>query len=332
MARLPAASVQVAEYSAVALVATYALMALGYVAATGKAKFSLSALHPRRITSAAGLGTLALIAGLVWAANVTLPDGRLHVYFLDVGQGDGILIQTPTGRQVLIDGGASSVQLLSELGDVMPWWDRSIDMLLATHADLDHVGAHPAVLERYGVAYALATPALAADADAAAWLDAVDSASVFGSTVLSIQHAGGWVDLGDGIALWVFWPPATPVGGDNVSNENSLVMKLVYGDFSVLLTGDAGIPSESSWLADQLPLVSTVLKVGHHGSATSTSRGLVEAVNPTWAVIQVGANNTYGHPTQEALDVLDGRTVYRNDLHGRIHFVSDGRQVSVETE
>src|SRR5690606_12387070 len=121
-----------------------------------------------------------------------------------------------------------------------------------------------------------------------------------------------------GVALWVFWPRETPVTGDNAANENSLVAKLVYGDFSVLLTGDAGIPSESTWLAQGLPLAATVLKVGHHGSRYSTSTGLVEAVDPEWAVIQVGATNTYGHPTQDVLDVLAGRKILRNDEDGRI--------------
>jgi len=99
----------------------------------------------------------------------------------------------------------------------------------------------------------------------------------------------------------------------------------------VLLTGDAGIPNESTWLAEGLPLTSTVLKVGHHGSAHSTSSGLVAAVDPQWAVIQVGADNSYGHPTQDALDALAGRIILRNDEDGRIHFATNGREVWLET-
>lgn len=327
-ARLPGSSVEIGSFGVGGLLITYALIALGYAAAQRKEKINLATLHPNRITSPVGLGALALVASLVWAAVFTLPDGRLHLYFLDVGQGDGILIQTPGGRQVLIDGGASRERLLTQLGEVMPWWDRSIDMVLVTHPDRDHMEAQTVVPERYTIDYALDTLAAQQDENAAAWRDAVMDAGA----ALSIQHVGGWVDLGDGVALWVLWPPSTPVGGDNASNENSLVTKLVYGDFSVLLTGDAGIPSESTWLAEHMPLEARVLKVGHHGSAGSTSTGLVEAVNPEWAVIQVGANNTYGHPTQEVLDVLAGRTIYRNDLDGRIHFATDGREVWVEIE
>ena len=326
-AMLPGTVVAVGQFGLGALLSTYALIGVTYVASKRKEGIDLSMFHPNRITSPIGLGLLAVMAALVWAAVLTLPDGRLHVYFLDIGQGDGILVQTPSGRQVLIDGGASSERLLTQLGEVMPWWDRSLDVMLVTHPDRDHMAAQVVVPERYGVDVALQTPATQADPDAAAWQEAVAARGV----AIATEYQGGWVDLGDGVALWVLWPPQTPITGDDASNENSLVTKLVYGDFSVLLTGDAGIPSESTWLAERLPLAATVLKVGHHGSANSTSSGLVNAVNPTWAVIQVGAENTYGHPTQAVLDVLAGRTLLRNDEDGRIHLATDGAAVWVET-
>jgi competence protein ComEC len=328
-ALLPGTVVEVGRYGIWALLVTYGVIAIFYVATKQKGpSFDLSTLHPNRVTSPLGLGILTVITALIWAAVFALPDGRLHLYFLDIGQGDGILLQTPSGRQLLIDGGASREQLLTQLGEVMPWWDRSLDMVLATHPDRDHMAAQVTVPERFSIDYALETPATHVDPDAKAWREAV----VNRGAELVTQHNGGWVDLGDGVALWVLWPPEIPVQGDNASNENSLVAKLVYGDFSVLLTGDAGIPSESTWLAQQLPLASTILKVGHHGSAESTSLGLVEATNPQWAVIQVGATNTYGHPKQDVLDVLAGRMILRNDEDGRIHFSTDGMQVWVETD
>lgn len=327
-AQLPGASWETGQIGVGVLLATYALIAVVYVAPQRKVKVNLAGLHPRRIASLAGLGVLTVITMLVWGAVGSLPDGRLHVYFLDIGQGDGVLVQTPSGRQVLIDGGASRERLLTQLGEVMPWWDRSLDLLLVTHPDRDHIGAQTTVPERYAIDYALETPASVQDPDALAWREAVAASGA----VVTVQHDGGWVDLGDGVALWVLWPRATPLVGDDASNENSMVTKLVYGDFSVLLTGDAGIPSESTWLAEGLPLTATVLKVGHHGSARSTSTGLVAAVDPQWAVIQVGADNTYGHPTQEALDALAGRIILRNDEDGRLHFATDGREVWLETE
>jgi competence protein ComEC len=327
-AQLPATSVQLENFGLGSLLVCYALIAVGTVATQRKQTAKLAMLHPARVASAAGLFVLAVIASLVWAAISRLPDGQLHLYFLDVGQGDGLLIETPSGRQVLVDGGANREQLFAQLGEVMPWWDRSLDMVVATHPDLDHIGAQMTVPERFAVDHALDTPAAEQDPEAQAWREVMAQ----GGALLSVQHGGGWVDLGDGVALWVLWPMSEPLGGDDASNENSLVMKVVYGDFSVLLTGDAGIPSESAWLARQLPLASTVLKVGHHGSATGTSRSFVAAVDPRWAVIQVGADNSYGHPTPEVLDALAGRTILRNDEAGRIHFATDGRAVWIETE
>jgi competence protein ComEC len=121
------------------------------------------------------------------------------------------------------------------------------------------------------------------------------------------------------------------VRGENADNENSLVTKLVYGDFSVLLTGDAGVVSEAAWLATGASLRATALKVGHHGSRDSTSPALVAAVDPTYAVIQVGAANPYGHPAPDVLDRLAGRVLLRTDEHGRITLSSDGRTVWVAT-
>ena len=157
-----------------------------------------------------------------------------------------------------------------------------------------------------------------------------------GNVTVQLQHRGDWLDLGDGVALWVLWPLSEPFGQNDsnneqfIDNENSLIMKLVYGDFSVLLTGDAGLPAEAELLAADAPLAATVLKVGHHGSKGSTGAAFVQAVNPLVAVIQLGADNDYGHPHQDALDRLAGRLVLRNDIHGRIHIYSDGRQMWVE--
>jgi beta-lactamase superfamily II metal-dependent hydrolase len=138
--------------------------------------------------------------------------------------------------------------------------------------------------------------------------------------------------------LQVLWPPPGIFLGDAsqseqvVDNENSLVMRLSYGHFSVLLTGDAGLPAEMGMLATGAPVRATVLKVGHHGSKGSTSTTFLRAVDPQVAVIQAGLDNDYGHPHAEVLERLAERTILRNDLHGRIHLYSDGRQLWIETE
>ena len=149
------------------------------------------------------------VAVLVWAAALALPDGRLHVWFLDVGQGDGILIQTPAGRQVLVDGGSSGQVLLGQLGAVMPFWDRTLDLVVLTHPDADHMAAQVEAAGRYGIEAAWETPAAAADPASTAWRSAVEAAGA----QVQVQSGGGWADLGDGVALWVLSPPAQGFGG-----------------------------------------------------------------------------------------------------------------------
>ena len=291
----------------------------------------------RRLTILAGamptwaVGILAMVAGLLWWLALTQPDGQLHVYFLDVGQGDGIFIQTPSGRQVLIDGGDDSQQLYAELGAVMPFWDRRIDQAIVTHPDWDHIGGQVDLPGRFTLGQAIISENVRGHEDTQLWLAALDAENV---PVVGLQQ-GAWLDLGDGAALWVLWPPreeALRGLDEDDKNERSLVLKLVYGEFSVLLTGDAGLPSEERLLREGQPVAAHVLKVGHHGSEHSSSPAFVEAVGPSVAIIQVGAENRYGHPDPEVLEILDGRLVLRNDREGRVHIWSDGRLMWVEAE
>ncbi len=280
------------------------------------------------VVSASGLMVLGAVAVLVWVAALARPDGRLHVWFLDVGQGDGILIQTPAGRQVLIDGGSSGQALLGQLGAVMPFWDRTLDLLVLTHPDADHMAGQVEAAGRYSIEAAWETPASAADPASAGWRSAVERAGA----QIQVQYARGWADLGDGVALWILSPPARGFAGEDADNQNSLVAKLVYGDFTVLLTGDAGTAAEQALLAQGAPVAAAVLKVAHHGSKSATGAAFVDAVGAPIAVIQVGAGNDYGHPNAETLGRLAGRAILRNDEDGRIHLWSDGRQVWVEGE
>ncbi len=277
------------------------------------------------------LGALSVVAGMLWWIALTQPDGQLHVHFLDVGQGDGIFIQTPGGRQLLIDGGDDGQQLFAELGAVMPFWDREIDYAIVTHPDWDHMGGQTDLPERFGISQAAISENTRGHEDAQIWLEALDEANV---PVEGLQQ-GSWLDLGDGVSLWALWPPREEeLEGldDSDKNERSLILKLVYGEFTVLLTGDAGRPSEERLVRGDQPLAAHVLKVGHHGSEHSSSRGFVEAVNPGVAVFQVGAGNSYGHPDPEVLDILSGRLILRNDREGRVHIWSDGKQMWIETE
>jgi competence protein ComEC len=324
-AALPGASLAVAGYGASWLWATYALILALLLHVQLAAAARRLAVQPARWLGQGALAGGGMAALLVWLAVLSLPDGRLHVWFLDVGQGDAIVIQTPGGRQVLVDGGSDPRLLLAELGAVLPFWDRSLDLLALTHPDEDHMAAQAAVAARFRIGQVLDTAASQANPDGAVWRAAMAAAQV----PVTVTAAGCWVELGDGAALWVLNPPAAPTQPLD-ENESSLVLKLVYGDFSVLLTGDAGLASEAAWLAQGVPLAATVLKAGHHGSASSSGSDFVAAVNPQFAVIQVGENR-YGHPAAEVLARLAGRTLLRTDHDGRIHLVSDGREVWLAT-
>ncbi len=332
-AALPFASVEVAHYGTGALLATYAaLFGIHWRRAIVQWAARIFGVQTWNWRAALAQPVLLVVAGaaavLVWAAAVAQPDGRLHVYFLDVGQGDAILMETPGGNQALIDGGISPQTLLAELGAVMPFWDRSLDLVLLTHPDGDHMIGQMALPSRFTIGGAVSTAACLGNEASADWRATLDAAAV----PVHEQAAGGWIDLGDGVALWVIGPDPGGYIGPDPENENSLVLKLVYGDFSALLTGDAGLASEADWLAQGAPLASTVLKAGHHGSKTSTGGAFVQAVDPQIAVIQVGGDNRYGHPHAEALENLGGRRVLRTDRHGRVHISSDGRRMWVETE
>jgi len=336
-AALPGASLEISGYAMPQLILTY----LAILAISGGpglqnrlvAFRQAMQIKPREwvgsaLTNVLVIGLLTITVTLLWAIRLGEPDGRLHLYFLDIGQGDGILIQTPSGRQLLIDGGASPQQLTTELGAVMPFWDRSIDLLLMTHPDSDHMEAQRTLPARFAIDTALEAATIGVNPDADGWRDNMHA----GAVTVERTAQGGWIDLGDGVALWLLWPAQNAVADEEAKNENSLVAKLVYGEFSLLLTGDIGLPSEEAMIAAALPLQSTVLKVGHHGSKGSSGQAFLDAVQPQLAVIQVGAENRYGHPAPEILDRLAGIPILRNDLHGRIHLTSDGQQLWLETE
>lgn len=276
-------------------------------------------------------GILAVAAGLLWWFALTQPDGQLHLHFLDVGQGDGIFIQTPSGRQVLIDGGDDSQQMFAELGAVMPFWDRHIDYAIVTHPDWDHIGGQVDLPGRFQVGQAFVSGNSLGSDDSQLWETALDVENV----PVSGMQQGAWMDLGDGVALWALWPPREEeLSGleEDDKNERSLVLKLVYGEFTALLTGDIGHRSEEALLLGGQPLAAHVLKVGHHGSGQSSSPAFIASVAPGVAVIQVGEGNRYGHPDPEVLEILDGRLVLRNDRDGRVSIRSDGRSMWISTE
>lgn len=272
----------------------------------------------------------ALVAVLAlytcFLAHLALAGGRvgeLAVAFLDVGQGDAIFIETPKGRQVLIDGGKNRA-VLSGLAAVMGFQDRTIDVVVATHPDLDHIGGLPYVFDRYAVGMVLEPGVLDDGADYDAFLGAVEAEGLEAVLV----HSGMRMMLEEGIELAFLFPEGD--ASEMEANSASVVVRLTYGDTAFLLTGDAPSSIERYLVARYgIALESDVLKLGHHGSKTSTSDEFVRAVAPDYAVVSAGCGNSYGHPHEEVLTRLaDAQvTVYDTCSEGRVMFRSNGTRV-----
>lgn len=274
---------------------------------------------------------IVLLLGAVFSLYVVFKEqnsGVLTVAFLNVGQGDAIFIEAPNGNQVLIDGGPSKA-ILRELSKVMPFYDRSIDVILATHADQDHVGGLPDVLNKYKVNIFMETGVSGESSSYKELGTLVASYETLEKTKKILARRGMEVDLGGGAILQILFPDRDPSGME--TNTSSIVARLVYGKNEFLLTGDSP-QSIENYLVSLGGLESDVLKAGHHGSKTSTGTAFVSAVSPEYVVISAGKNNRYGHPNQEVLDAITnfGAQILRTDLSGRIIFKSDGVNLKVK--
>jgi len=265
---------------------------------------------------------LALASVLVWLVILGSPGDRLSVTFLDVGQGDAILIHSPAGHNILVDGGPSGEAITGALGRHLPFWDRHLDLVVLTHPDQDHLAGLVTVLERYDVDQVLA-PALTDDsATFRAWQEAIVAKDISQREAF----AGQWIDLGSGARLSIVYPPPEALAAAD-EDDSSLVLKVSQGEAAFLLTGDIGAEAEANLVSNHADLRAPVLKVAHHGSRTSTSAAFLAAVQPLTAVISVGEGNTYGQPAPETLDRLAPRPVFRTDRHGDVEMSTDGERL-----
>ena len=279
----------------------------------------------RQLLPLVAAGTMT---ALLWLAVLSMPDGRLHVYALDVGQGDAILVRTGDGQNVLIDGGPDPVLLASRLGEVLPFWERDIDLVLVTHDDTDHIGGLAPVAFRYRIGRVIHAGPMDSNAASIAW-DAAVAAADIGRTSLG---EGSEIVLGD-CRLSVLHPPLPLAHNTLSSNDQSLVVLLQRGRFRMLLTGDAGEAVERRLLAMDASLDATALKVSHHGAQSATSAAFLAAVTPQVALISVGADNRYGHPADVVVQRLESANtlVLRTDERGTIELATDGTQMWIKT-
>ena len=273
------------------------------------------------------------VAALVWVAATTAPDGKLHVVFVDVGQGDAIFIETPSGQQVLVDGGPDSLEAVQFLGTRMGFADKSLGMVVLTHPHADHVVGLLEVLERYRVGRVLEAGQDHEGPTYAAWRVSVQEE---GAEVVNARE-GQTFAIEDGVSIQVLNPPAKPLRGTSSDvNNSSVVLRIVYGKVSFLFTGDISEEAEG-WLVRQgAHLDSDVLKVAHHGSRTSSSEDFLDKVTPRIVVVSVGKENSFGHPHPETLEALyrevGEEAVLMTAERGTIEVVTDGEHLEVKTE
>jgi competence protein ComEC len=271
---------------------------------------------------------LLILNGAVWVQVCAKPPHELIVSILDVGQGDSILVTGPTGVTMLVDGGPDH-SVLRDLGHEFPFFKRSIDLVVETHPDKDHIAGLVDVLSRYQVANFMSSGMPGTTAVAEALREAVTHEPDM-HTLLA--RRGMRIYLGGGAYADVLYPDKDVSKGE--TNAGSVVLHVVYGTTSFMLTGD--LPSaEEDYLAGldvgNANLPSTVLKAGHHGSKNSTDNAWLSAVNPKIVAISAGKDNRYGHPNPDTISRIqhEGATILSTITQGTIHFVSNGSSVSV---
>ncbi len=265
-----------------------------------------------------GLAVVALLGAYLW----TMPDGRLHIFFLDVGQGDAVFIRTPTGRQVVIDGGPDAPALLSQVGRRMPFWDRTLDLVALSSPDDARLAGLIPLLERYQVDFVASGAEEGAGSHYERWVELLNARS---AETEGVFWAGSEWELDEGVWLRALWPEHGTVG--------PLVLRLDYGETSVLLPGGATTVVEGALVSrDAGALRSAVLQIPRHGARTGSTPAFLEAVAPEIAIISVGEDERADTPAPQVLARLMDLALYRTDLHGTLEIISDGETVAVRVE
>ncbi len=278
------------------------------------------------------LAVLAIAWALSGVALIALTsdasDSSLRMWFFDVEQGDGILIRTPYRQDIIIDGGPNNA-FVGKVGRTLPFWDRDIELMVVSHPHTDHYKGLFDVLKRYKVKQALVSSVDAPNAIYTKFLEELTTRNI----PTTFIHEPLRIRMGDSLTLDILYPDRT-LGAYKNMNNSSVVGLLRFKDTSVMLEGDLEAQGEKHLIAQQHNLAADVLKVGHHGSKTSTTEAWLKAVNPDYAVISVGANNGYGHPHPTVVQRLQEHraTIYRTDQNGDIAMTSDGTDIRFKTQ
>lgn len=324
------AAVELGRVSSALVWGWYAILGIGawWMAQTGDKRKAawrtiVGALAGRQMTAIL-VGGLGLVAVLVWAGVASLPDGRLHVAFLDVGDGDATWIETPSGGQVLVNGGPSPSAMAAHLGRRMPFWDRTLDLVVLTDWREEHLAGLIPVLERYEVGQVLRPPGGCTRATCIRWEKLLHEKGI----PVLVAVAGTRADLGNGAVLTVLHPDGA---GKGSGGDEPLVLRVDYGRACSLFAGSAGRDAEAAMLARGEGVRCDVLQVGDHGGSEATSPVFLEAVYPALAVISCGEGGPAAQPDEAVLERLNGHgaTVVRTDEAGTVEVISDGQGYEV---
>lgn len=278
--------------------------------------------------------TLVLIAGSLSVTSCQATGGssrgKLAIFLIDVGQGDGMLIQTPGGKNIVVDAGveATTVTKFLQARKV-----KQVDYFIVTHPHADHVGGATYLLEHIPVKAVYDSGKEHTTSLYESFLTKTLELVKAGKTTYTKARAGQNLQVEDGLTLNFLHPTDEPAPPPDDINNSSIVFKLTYKAFAMLFTGDAETWAEEQMLARHADLKAQVLKVGHHGSKSSTTEPFLDAVKPEVAVLQAGVGNSYGHPHGVTLEKFNQRTikVYATNFAGPITIYSDGKTYRVLT-
>jgi len=272
------------------------------------------------------IGILIFIL-IFWFAG--RPAKQLQIFFIDVGQGDAELIKSPGGQNILIDGGPDKT-IMSRLSEILPAYDRTIDLLILTHPHDDHVAGLVEVVKNYKVTKILYTGVSHSAPNYLAWLEEVKNKNI----PLVIVDRPQIIKFDNDTSLEILYPRKSLAGRDvKFLNNSSIVARLKYKNFSAIFMGDTETPVEDELMETYQNIKAKVIKIGHHGSDTASSDKFIKAISPETAIIEAGANNQFGLPSLRTIKKLERENikVYRTDLNGTIKIISDGERYQVNT-
>lgn len=281
---------------------------------------------------------LILIISIIFSLLSFMPQ-NLKVYFIDVGQGDSTLIVTPQNKTILIDGGGSEFSDFN-VGEktLLPYiLDRGfnkIDYIIVSHFDSDHCGGLLYIMQEIKVKNIIIGKQYESSKNYEKFLEILKEKNIN----LKIVEAGNKINIENNLYFDILWPYSQNMISENAINNNSLVCKLIYKNFSILFTGDIEKIAENEIIntyKNKLYLLkSNILKVAHHGSKTSSIKEFVENVNPQYALIGVGKNNKFGHPSDSTIQILNTKKtkIYRTDQMGEITIKTNGKEINIKSK